>query len=199
MLLALIRWISLVYIALLMVGCAEWGSGTKETPTPAYNDPYTQSDLNELLGFGANMANTPPASRAELCQALLDRQKSSPQIGLQLHLMVGRLLSDACGDIGAIISGVAAIPTASLADEQVRRLVAIDLEALKRLGSVSRKISNLDRKQKNVQSVLESKPPKTPKVEGNKMESNKDEARLLREKLEAIRSMEKQMDENGGN
>jgi hypothetical protein len=53
----------------------------------------------------------------------------------------------------------------------------------------SRKSGSTERKQKTVQSVPESKG-----TNGSK----KDETRLLREKLEAIRSMEKQLDESGG-
>jgi hypothetical protein len=70
----------------------------------------------------------------------------------------------------------------------MQRLVAIHTEALKRLQNVSRKPGTLEHKQKTVQSVPESK---------DTSESKKDENRLLREKLEAIRSMEKHLDESG--
>ena len=102
--------------------------------------------------------------------------------------MVGRLLSDACGDIPRILEGVGSIPPGNLADERMQRLVAINTEALKRLQNVSRKVGTLERKQKSVQTVLESKDENV---------SKKNETRLLREKLEAIRSMEKHLDESG--
>jgi hypothetical protein len=70
----------------------------------------------------------------------------------------------------------------------MQRLVTIHTEALKRLHNVSRKLGSLERKQKTVQSVLESKD-----TNGSK----KNETQLLREKLEAIRSMEKHLDESG--
>jgi len=183
-----IRNISLALSILLLVGCAQYNSGW-DGGSNRYNDPYAQSDFDELLAFGANMAKISPSSRAEICHTLLKRQKNPPGAGLHLHLMVGRLLSDACGDISRILDGVGSIPPGGLSDERMQRLVAIHTEALKRLQNVSRKLGSLEHKQKTVQSVPESKDP-------NK--SKEDETRLLREKLEAIRSMEKNLDESGG-
>jgi hypothetical protein len=183
-----IRNISLALSLLLLVGCAQYNSGWDGGGSNRYNDPYAQSDFDELLAFGANMAKISPSSRAEVCHTLLKRQKNPPGAGIHLHLMVGRLLSDACGDISRILDGVGSIPPRSLSDERMQRLVAIHTEALKRLQNVSRKLGSLEHKQKTVQSVLESKD-----TNGSK----KNEAQLLREKLEAIRSMEKHLDESG--
>ena len=185
--LAPVRNISLALSLLLLAGCAQFNPGG-DADSDRYVDPYTQSDFDELLTFGANMAKIPPASRAEVCRTLLKRQKNPLGAGVQLHLMVGRLLSDTCGNIPRILDGVDSIPPGSLPDERMQKLVAIDTEALKRLQSVSKKISSLERKQKTVQSVLESKDANV---------SKKNETRLLREKLEAIRSMEKHLDESG--
>lgn len=186
------RNISLALSLLLLTGCAEFNSGWNGYGYPdRYNDPYAQSDFDELLAFGANMSKIPAASRTDVCRTLLKRQKNPPGPGIYLHLMVGRLLSDSCGEIPRILDGVNAIPPGSLPDERMQRLVAIHTEALKRLQNVSRKVGSLERKHKTVQSVLESKDTK----ENNG--SKKDEARLLREKLEAIRSMEKHLDETG--
>ena len=181
------RNIGLILSLLLLTGCAEFNSGWNENSN-RYNDPYAQSDFDELLAFGANMSKISAASRADACRILLKRQKDAPGAGVQLHLVVGRLLSDACGDIPKILNGVNAIPPGSLSDERMQKLVAIHTEALKRLQNVSKKIGALEHKQKSVQSVPESKD-----ANGSK----KNEARLLREKLEAIRSMEKHLDETG--
>lgn len=183
-----IRNTSLALSFLLLAGCAEFNAGWNGYPD-RYNDPYAQSDFDELLAFGANMAKISSSSRAEVCRTLLKRQKSPPGAGIHLHLMVGRLLSDACGDISKILNGVSSIPPGSLPDERMQRLVAIHMEALKRLQNVSRKLGSLEHKQKSAhQSVPESKD-----TNGSK----KNETRLLREKLEAIRSMEKHLDESG--
>jgi hypothetical protein len=179
-----IRKISLTLSLLLLGGCAQMYPAYSDR----YNDPYAQSDFDELLAFGANMSKIPASSRADVCRTLLKRQKNPPGAGIHLHLMVGRLLSDACGDIPKILNGVNSIPPGGLTDDRMQKLVAIHTEALKRLQNVSRKVGSLERKQKNVQSVLESKD-----ANGSK----KNEAQLLREKLEAIRSMEKHLDETG--
>ena len=181
------RKISLALSLLLLSGCAEFNSGWNGYPGH-YNDPYVQSDFDELLGFGANMAQIPPSSRAKICRTLLKRQKDSPGGGIQLHLMVGRLLSDACGEIPRILNGIDSIPPGRLSDERMQRLVAINKETLKRMYSQSRKLGSPERKQKTDQSLPESK---------DTVGAKKDETRLLREKLEAIRSMEKHMDESG--
>ncbi len=184
---------------LLLSGCAQYNSPYQGGFSSAYNDPYSQSDFDELLNFGANMANISASSRADVCRSLLKSPKGSGT-GVQLHLLVGRLFSDACGDIPSVLDGIASIPPGSLYDERLQKLVAIHTETLKRMNNLPKKVGALERKQKSVQPALESKDPTGSKdtiVSKDATGSKKDEARLLRDKLEAIRSMEKQLDENG--
>ena len=181
--------ISLALSLLLLSGCAQFNSAWQGN-AGYYNDPYAQSDFDDLLAFGANMAQIPSSSRTKICRTLLKGQKDSPGTGITLHLMVGRLLSDACGDISKILKGLDSIPPGSLSDARMQRFVAINTEVLKRMNYQPRKSVSTERKQKTVQSVPEPKD-----IDGSK----KDETRLLREKLVAIRSMEKQLDESGGN
>jgi hypothetical protein len=184
---------SLALGLLLLSGCADFNAGWNGYQDPYYGNSYAQSDFDELLAFGANMAKISPSARADVCHTLQKPQKNPPGPGIYLHLMVGRLLSDTCGDIHKILSGVNAIPAGSMPDERMQRFVALHTEALKRLQNVSRKVGTLERKQKSVQSVLDSKDSGEAKDTSG---SKKDEARLLREKLEAIRSMEKHLDES---
>jgi hypothetical protein len=179
--------ISLTLSLMLLTGCAGLNPDLNENLNHN-NDPYAQSDFDKLLAFGANMAKISPPERADVCRTLLKRQKNPPGAEIHLHLMVGRLLSDACGDIPKILDAIAAIPAGTLSDERMQQLIAINTETLKRLQNVSKKIGSLEHKHKSVQSVLESK---------DTIGSKKNEARLLREKLEAIRSMEKHLDESG--
>ena len=201
--------ISLLLSLLLLAGCARFNFGWNED-SGRHDGPYMQSSFDELLAFGANMANIPPLSRSEVCSTLLKRQKDYPgTTGIELHLMVGRLFSDTCGDIPEILKGVGSIPPENLSDERVQKLVSIYTEALKRSQAVSIKLSSLERKHKKLQSVLESKNVSRSKKnkpiskkngdESKKTEdeSKKNETQLLREKLEAIRSMEKHLDESG--
>jgi len=180
---------------LLLSGCAEFNSAFNPNSIQASNppiDPYARADLDELLNFGDNLANISPSSRAEICGTLLQRQKDYPGTGIQLHLLTGRLFSESCGDISEILDGVAAIPPGST-DKQVQQLAAIEVEALKRANTAPvKKCSSQKRKQKSVKSTSNKK---SSSVTKDSSESNKDETRLLREKLEAIRSMEKHLDE----
>lgn len=182
----LMRILTLTASLLALSGCAEVDSNIKEHLPTVHSAPVVHSDVDELLDFGNNLSNMNSASRTETCRSLVKRQKEEPEIGVLLHLMVGRLLSDACGDIPKLLDEIAGIPPANLGDERMRHLVAIHSEALKRIGHASKKLGSLERKQRTVQNVLETKDAASSKTQ---------ESRLLREKLEAIRSMEKQLDE----
>jgi hypothetical protein len=185
----------LALILLLMAGCAQVKPDQGQPGEKRPEDAYARSDLDELLDFGASLGSKPAPARAEVCRALLNRQREVPGTGVQGHVLTARLLSDACDDIPKILEGVDAIPLDGLPDERVRRLVSAQREALKRLQGLSKKLAVLEHKQKSLQSLLESKVAKTP----SKARDAKDgEARLLRNKLEAIRAMEQKMDETGG-
>ena len=170
----------------LFSGCASFNSDYPDrTPEPAY-DPYAHSGIDELLAFGASMSAMSEAERSELCKSLTNTQKISPSSGKQLHLMLGRLLSDNCGDISKIINDVQAIKPKYADDERLQRLITINTLALQRLQNQSKKAST-EAKSKKSKSKTDVK---------DTTEPVKDESRLLREKLEAIRSIEKQMDES---
>lgn len=175
-------------LILLFAGCAEVDSNLRQGPPVAAAEPTVHSDFEDLLDFGANLAAMNAQGRSETCRGLAKRHKETPDKTITLQLMTGRLLSDACGDIPKILEELASIPPESYADDRTRRLVAIHTEALKRINSANKKIGSLERKQKSVQNVLDAK-----ETAGSK----KTESHLLREKLEAIRSMEKQLDETG--
>ncbi len=197
-LLSLLRLISLGLILSLAAGCAHYKSAQQGRGAGRYPDtPTARPEIDELLGFGADMAEKPASARAEECKSLLKRQREAPSPGVQLYLMIGRLLSESCGDISKVLDGVESIPAKALSDERVRWLVAIDTEALRRMANLSRRIGSLERKHKTVQTVLESKESKETKESKDTKGGKKDEARMLREKLEAIRAMEKKLDESG--
>ncbi len=173
---------------LLFAGCTEVDSNLRERPPAAAAVPTVHSDFDDLLDFGANLAAMNAQGRSETCRNLLKRHKEAPDKTITLQLMTGRMMSDACGDISKILDELADIPPEGYVDDRTRRLVAIHTEALKRINSANKTIGSLERKQKSVQNVLDAK-----ETTGSK----KTESHLLREKLEAIRSMEKQLDETG--
>jgi len=188
------RLTSIFLALLLLAGCAKFNlKGDR-------SNPYAREDLGELLHFGSNMSNMTSSSRADVCRSLLARQKETSGAGIQLHLMTGRLLSDACGDIGKILEGADSTPMKNLSDEQVRWLVAAQTEALKRMGNLSRKAASVEYRSKTVQCAHESRKARAESkkgVEKSVAEPQKGDSKLLRDKLEAIRSMEKKMDETG--
>lgn len=169
-----------VLLAVIATGCAE--QMTHSEPVIAAPPP-ARSDFDDLLEFGANMAAMPTANRVEVCRSLQKRGKDTLDQRVPLQLMIGRLVSDACGDIGKILDSVGKL---TLNDPQLQKLVAIDSEALRQIDTGSRKRSSAERKSKKAKGAAEAK---------EESPASKDEAQLLREKLEAIRSMEKQLDE----
>jgi hypothetical protein len=72
-------------------------------------------------------------------------------------------------------------------DEQTQKLLGVSVELLKRLNTTSKSLTILERKQKSLQMLLDSKGKEEPN-------NTKNDAKLLRDKLEAIRAMEKQLD-----
>jgi hypothetical protein len=178
------RLITLALSLALLAGCAQFNSDFGYPNR--YGGSYSQSDFDELLVFGSGMATMPSTARVKTCRSLLKQQKLSPSPDIYLHLMVGRLLSDACGDISKVLAGVNSIPPRNMPDPRLQRLVTIDTEILKRLNYTPRRHSSQESSQRS-----ESEPDAK-----SSSGSKKNENRLLREKLDAIRSMEKHLDES---
>lgn len=175
---------SAALVALLLVGYLEFYSdGIAKSYGARSVSYYRLTDLDELLRFGADFTKKTESSRAEECRFLLKHQQESPGVGLQLHLMMGRVLSEACGDIPNILRSVESIPRARLPDKRVQQLVAIQTEALRRLGWGAKKLAPAERKQNATHPAPEA---------------NDDDARVLRKKLEDIRGIEKNLDETQG-
>lgn len=175
----------LLSITVLLSGCAELSPGWNRY-RPNYPNSASQLDFDELLTFGNNLANSTSSARTKICRTLLKHQKATRDPSVTLHLMVARLLSDSCGDITRLIEDVRAIPTSSLPDTRFEKLIAIDVETLKRMNGQTKKTVSLECRQKSNSAVGMPK---------NSHGNNKSENNLLREKLEAIRAMEKKMDE----
>jgi len=175
----------------LMVGCVQL---TTPDEVPPAND-QTQAppvvmamDSETLLDFSLAVSKLPSSTQADLCRSLLKRQKGMPNIDTQVQILVGRLFSEVCGDAPKILESVAANPNFDQFDEPSQKLIAVYSSILKRMQLFSKKLAVLERKQKSLQNNADGKNSKIPK-------SSQEESQLLRDKLEAIRSMEKQLDE----
>ncbi|PPD40288.1 MAG: hypothetical protein CTY17_06670 [Methylomonas sp.] len=166
-------------VPIILPGCAQH-EAKPSPPAPIIEAVETSSEFDDLLRFGAEMANMTPVKRAEICKALTKQTDTR----IHLKLMTGRLLSSHCGNITEIIHQ---IKTLELNDTRLQLLVAIHTEALVNLLSQRKKPAASHRKSK---SILVEPPAK------ETQETTRDEVQLLRDKLEAIRNVEKQMDES---
>jgi hypothetical protein len=170
---------------LLLSGCSHFKFGTDDPVPECTQPPKVASKLDNLLTSANDMTQMPTAARTVLCHNLVKRQQESPSQEVLLQLVVGRTISDACGDISKLLDQTNDLPATALDEEALRRFVGLQQEVLKNMLSVSKKLSNLEKKKKKKPSNPDSK---------DSTESISDETRLLREKLDAIRSMEKQLD-----
>ena len=110
-----------VLLALMLLsGCARFNPSW---PGKSNGDLYAKSDADELLSFGASLANKPAPARAEVCRNLRSRQKEAPGPGVLLHLMMGRTLSDSCGETLKILDSLDSPSVKNISDERVRWLV----------------------------------------------------------------------------
>lgn len=175
----------------ILAGCAGLDANQRQPLPECVNTTPPPSEFDELFAFQAGMAEIPAASRTEICRTLLQSQKQAPDFTVQLKLIAGRVLSDSCGDLAKTLEAVANLPPEKLGDQRLRRFVAVNKETLAHMLELSKKLGSLERKQKKLRNVFDNKDANaTPR-------SDDTTSTLLREKLDAIRSMEKQLDETG--
>lgn len=171
-------------VLILLSGCAELNVSSTEPDTKPNISLAVKSEIDPLLEFGASMAKMSPTARDETCVALVKSQKTgNPSSDVLFRLLMGRLLSDSCGDSRKLLEAVAKVP---VSDEQLNRLILIEAEALKHTISATKK-STAERKGKSTSLNADTKANK---------DSKDSETKLLREKLEAIRSLEKRLDDS---
>ncbi|MGR8930203.1 MAG: hypothetical protein ACU836_06130 [Gammaproteobacteria bacterium] len=174
-----------VLFILILAGCAQLQPPYNGTQAAVQSYRYSPSNVTEILAFGAEIAKMNESSRAEKCKALASQtKKPGEHRTIQLKLMVGRLLSDSCGDIPALLEEIDRLEISRDAVD-LQHLVALHKLALIRIYEQSQKLSSMEQKR-----------PKVIKSSPDAKGTDKSEARILREKLEAIRSMEKQLDES---
>jgi len=134
-------------------------------------------DIDDLLEFQADFAHKSPAARADECRWLVKRQQQSPQLEWTLRLMIGRPLSESCGDPGRLLRSYESLSSRQRMDRHSEGLGDYQARLLQRLGYGVRR-DNAEHADKNAAKTA------------------KDDPKLLREKLEAIRAIEREMDES---
>lgn len=158
----------------LLAGCA---GNFYDFPLHTYG--RESPSVGELIDFQSDFAHKSPASRSEECRTLSQRQRETPHARWILRLMLGRALSEACGDVAKLLRAYDNLTARNVLDQPVAGMAAYQAEILRRVGTGGRKGSIADRKTKSEPTL----------------KTGKDESKLLREKIEAIRSIEKKMDE----
>lgn len=177
--------ICIFFIVILVAGCAEF-NGTPPVAAVKPPEPMPlKMEVDAFLEFGANMATMAPSARDETCLALLKSQKAgNASMEVVLRLLSGRLLSESCGESRKILDAVSKL---AITDTRLQQMILFQTEALKRSTSALKKSSS-ECKAKSSSSATEAKVNKDAK------DTKDNETKLLREKLEAIRSLERRLD-----
>lgn len=130
-------------------------------------------DVDDLLEFQASFADKSPSVRADECRRMLKQQQQSAQPGSTLRLMIGRPLSEACGDPGRLVRSYESLRSKRYLGRATEGFGNYQSKVLQRMAGADRAGSRA----------------------GNAQKQGKDESRVLREKLEAIRNIEKELDQ----
>lgn len=170
---------------LLLNACAHFGAGPEEKQPECPPPPKQSAKFDSLMTFAIDTGKMPPPARAELCRGLAKRQKDTPDPNTLMQLLVARTLSDSCGDIGKLLDQANAIPASAYDDDKLRQFVGLQIEVLRNQQFIGKRLNSLEKKKKKLLG------------EKDGGDTGNNETRLLREKLDAIRSMEKQLDGGG--
>lgn len=196
-------------------GCATHGPDQQTASTLTRNDRYARADLNELLTFGSRLSGMTAAQQTSVCQDMLrsERDPASAGGGLVLHQLLGRLYAEDCGDLESLVTRLESFPMESLPDVQTRQLVTMQTALLRRqipreaTPTPVAKRRHKSRKAGEVATAPNAKvqaAPSSPRraVSGSGKSpppaataARQGDDQLLRQKLEALRDMERKLDD----
>ena len=201
----------------LLSGCASWAPGAKAPVSR--NQRYARTDLDTLLSFGSLLSEMSEAQQTEVCRDMLEYEQDPGRAGggLVLHQLLGRLYSPDCGDLNSLMARLDSFPLESLPDVQTRQLVVMQSGLLRRqLQTASVPAAPVAAKPKpkpkpSQTAVSSPRPatksaaqPSAPRRSSADSEprpaapppgkTGESDERLLRQKLEALRAMERQLD-----
>lgn len=188
--------LSSALLALLLSGCAGHATGPQPRKAQSYN--YAQGDLDELLTFGSDLAGMNETELADICREMRRRENLPALAGgaLVLHQMLGQLRYDKCADHDSLVARVDSFLLESLPDFRARQLVVMQAGLLRRQPSPTTapvKSAPAGARNRTRKAAPRPKPAAPVSVPASRPEQQA-EAPLLRQKLEAIRAMEQQMD-----
>ena len=208
-----LSWLVHLISGLLLTGCVGNTPQTAAEQHQRYR--YDRVDLDELLAFGSELAERNDEELDNVCHEL-NQLEDNPVMagsGLLLHRMVGRLYSEKCGDLKSLVKRLDSFSLESLPDWRTRQLVVMQASILRRklpltlspklvkLKTKTRKTTAGGRKRtgkhENTAMSLHRSIPVNALAQPHPHSSapvKSSDDRLLKNKLEAIRAMEKQLD-----
>lgn len=189
----------LATVLALLSGCASHTAGTPPQKTRTY--AYAQGDLDELLTFGSDLAGMNEAELANICREMRRRENLPALAGgtLVLHQMLGQLRYDQCADYDSLVARMNSFLLESLPDHRSRQLVLMQAAILRRQRPPSVapvKSAPAGARNRPRKAAPRPKPAPPASAPGSQPVAAGD-ASLLRQKLEAIRAMERRMDTAG--
>jgi hypothetical protein len=202
----------------LLLGCATHGPDRPPASALSRHDRYARADLDELLTFGSHLSEMTEAQQTGICHDMLkyERDPASAGGGLVLHQLLGRLYSDECGDIKSLVTRLESFPMESLPDVQTRQLVTMQTALLRRQSPLVatptpprrqhqhplRKTGEATPKTSAKSQPAPSSPRRSSPVSGPGKSpppaaaaTGQGDDQLLRQKLEALREMERKLDD----
>lgn len=188
---------SALLASILLCGCTGHATGPQPRKAQSYN--YAQGDLDELLTFGSDLVGMNETELADICREMRRRENLPALAGgaLVLHQMLGQLRYDKCADHDSLVARVDSFLLESLPDFRARQLVVMQAGLLRRQKPSpatapvkSAPAGARNRTRKAAPRPKTAAPVSVPAPQPGQQA----EAPLLRQKLEAIRAMEQQMD-----
>jgi hypothetical protein len=198
-----------------LLGCATHGPERQPAAALSRNSRYARADLNELLTFGSRLSEMTAAQQTSLCHDMRKAEENPATAGggLVLHQLLGRLYAEDCGDVNSLVTRLESFPMESLPDVPTRQFVTMQTALLRRQSprtaapvpvkrphqpkKAGEGATTTNAKSQPAPSSLRRSPSvrgpgKAPSPPAAAPQQADDQ--LLRQKLEALREMERKLD-----
>lgn len=192
-------------IALLLAAALCSCKELKRPPAPAVPPPspdqkYFTYSTERLLSYAGELARLGPVDRLTECNKVLELYRANQQTGVLLHLFVAQLASDACGDPVRVLALVRTLkPT--LQDERLRNFLSFEglladraMQAAAEKERIAKKLRETRWRLRQAQTKEKRAETKGKKIY-ERMISRDAEAKQLKQKLDALKSIEQDLNE----
>ena len=177
----------LVLLSLQLVACTSLAVKKRQPVEPVSPDArYEQLDFAELLSFGDIVATLSSKDREAECKHIQTLSQTKPGLGFSLHLFQTQLLEPKCGD-----------PRPTLALLQAGKSEFKDGRILQWLNYQDQLLMRLEAsigEKKELERQLQASSLKV-KTTHQQMKTRETELKTLQEKLDALKSIEENLDD----